>query len=99
MIRGYHTLTELENQVRSLVDRLALTKDTKYHRGARFDYKIQPDWKAMYKFRRANTARRTCLLINWCDKHCQGDYSYDGLPVGFSFKVKSDAMLFKLAWG
>lgn len=89
----------LESQVQALVAKPTLSKNAKYHRRERFEHKIQPNWQAMPKAQRANTARRTCLLINWCNRHCQGDYSWDGVTVGFSFKLKSDAMLFKLAWG
>lgn len=89
----------LELQVQTFLDKITPSKNAKYHRRERFEYKIRPNWTAMCKFTRANTTRRTAMLINWCDKHCQGDYSYDGVRVGFSFKLKSDAALFKLTWG
>lgn len=76
-----------------------LSTNPKYNRGRKFEHQIKPNWKAMEKSLRANTSRRTSTLIVWCDKHCKGSYSYDGMGTGFSFQLSSDAMLFKLTWG
>jgi len=72
---------------------------TDYHRSARFDHRVHPRWAAMPWTKKARTSRRTSMLISWCVNNCQGDYSYDGLKAGFSFKDVRDATLFKLTWG
>lgn len=90
---------ELLARAELLIKRNELSNNLKYHRGVRYEHKVRPNWSAMPKSIQANTSKRTSMLINWCDKHCTGNYSYDGVTVGFSFVESKDAMLFKLTWG
>lgn len=71
----------------------------KYNRGLRFEHKVVPNWDDMIRTKKATTGNRVSLLINWCNKNCKEQFSYDGLKAGYSFQSRKDAMLFKLTWG
>lgn len=68
---------------------------TTYRRGAGFEHKVTADRRLTASLGKAPTSK----LIEWCGLQCQDDYSYDGVGKKFSFKLKADAMMFKLAWG
>jgi len=65
------------------------TKDPKYHRFQGYDHQVI-------------VRPRTLEMVNWCNQHCQDDYSLDAAASTgdkVSFKNAKDAMLFKLTWG